>query len=58
VGKACSITEIKVPGGLCDPDSYLAAAREIGEALVAADLLDRELLQTIDWQRSSSAWLD
>lgn len=40
-GEGLRITEINVPGGLCVPDSYLAAARKIGEALVAADLLDR-----------------
>lgn len=40
-GEGLRIAEINVPGGLCEPDSYLAAAREIAEALVAADLLDR-----------------
>jgi len=40
-GEGLQIAEVKVPGGLCEPDSYLAVTREIADALVAADLLDR-----------------
>jgi zinc transport system substrate-binding protein len=40
-GEGLRIAEIKVPGGLCEPDSYLAATREIADALFAADLLGR-----------------
>ncbi len=34
------IAEIAPGGGLCQPESYLAACRQTAEALVAADLLD------------------
>jgi zinc transport system substrate-binding protein len=40
-GEGLQIAEIKVPGGLCEPDSYLAVTREIADAMVAADLLGR-----------------
>ena len=36
-----AIAEIRIPGGLCEPDSYLAACRQTAEALIAAGLLDR-----------------
>ncbi len=32
---------IRIPGGLCEPDSYLAACRQVAEALVEAGLVDR-----------------
>lgn len=35
------ITEISVPGGLCEPESYVAASEQTADALVAANLLDR-----------------
>lgn len=35
------IAEIRIPGGLCEPASYIAACRQTADALVAADLLDR-----------------
>lgn len=40
-GEGLQIAEIKVPGGLCEPDSYLAVTREIADAMVAAELLGR-----------------
>jgi zinc transport system substrate-binding protein len=40
-GEGLRIAAIKVPGGLCQPDSYLAATREIADAMVATDLLGR-----------------
>ena len=35
------ITEIRLPGGMCEPESYLAACRQTADALVAEGLLDR-----------------
>ncbi|MFP4107046.1 MAG: metal ABC transporter solute-binding protein, Zn/Mn family [Phycisphaerae bacterium] len=35
------IAEIRISGGLCEPESYLAACRQTADALIAADLLDR-----------------
>jgi zinc transport system substrate-binding protein len=35
------IVSVSLPGGLCRPDSYLAACRQTADALVAAGLLDR-----------------
>jgi len=35
------IAEIRIPGGLCEPESYLAACRQMPDALIAANLLDR-----------------
>lgn len=35
------IAEVRVPGGLCNPESYLVACRQTADALVEADLLDR-----------------
>jgi len=35
------IAEIRISGGLCEPDSYLAACRQTADALVLAGLLDR-----------------
>ena len=34
------ITEIRLPGGMCEPKSYLAACRQTADALIAAGLLD------------------
>jgi len=39
--KGLRIVEIRIPGGLCEPESYLGACRQTAEALVAAGLLDR-----------------
>lgn len=36
------IQSVKVPGGMCEPSSYLAACRQTAEAMVAANLADRE----------------
>jgi len=35
-----SIREVRVPGGLCEPDSYLGACRGTAEALVGVGLLE------------------
>ncbi len=35
------IASIKIPGGLCEPESYLCACRQTADAFVAAGLLDR-----------------
>lgn len=35
------IAEIRITGGLCEPDSYLEACRQTADTLVAAGLLDR-----------------
>lgn len=35
------ITEIRIPGGLCEPESYLAACQQTADALIAVNLLDR-----------------
>lgn len=35
------IAEIRMPGGLCEPASYLAACRQAADTLVQAGLLDR-----------------
>ena len=35
------IVEIRVPGGLCEPRSYVAACRQTADALVSVGLLDR-----------------
>jgi len=34
------IAEVRITGGLCEPDSYLAACRQTADALVEAGLLD------------------
>lgn len=36
------IVAVKIAGGLCEPESYLDACRQIGEALVAHQLLTRD----------------
>ena len=35
------IVEVRIPGGLCDPASYMAACHQVADALVAGSLLDR-----------------
>lgn len=40
-GAGPQIAEIRIAGGLCEPESYLAACRQTADALVAAGLLDR-----------------
>jgi len=35
------ITEVRIRGGLCEPESYLSACRQTATALVAARLIDR-----------------
>jgi len=35
------IAEVRIAGGLCEPESYLAACRQSADALVSAGLLDR-----------------
>ncbi len=35
------VASIKIPGGLCEPESYLFACRQAAEAFVSASLLDR-----------------
>ena len=35
------VSEVAVPGGLCEPESYLSACRQTAEALVEAGLLER-----------------
>ncbi|MFP4356716.1 MAG: metal ABC transporter substrate-binding protein [Phycisphaerae bacterium] len=35
------IAEIRISGGLCEPESYLAACQQTADALIAANLLDR-----------------
>lgn len=35
------IAEIRISGGLCEPESYLAACRQTADALVAVNLLER-----------------
>lgn len=35
------IAEVRISGGLCEPESYLAACKQAADALVAAGLLDR-----------------
>jgi len=35
------ITSIKIPGGLCEPESYFSVCRQTADAFVAAGLLDR-----------------
>ncbi len=36
---------IRVPGGLCEPDSYLAACRQVADALVSAGLVERTVAE-------------
>ncbi len=38
--------EIVVPGGLCEPESYLAACRQTADAFVAVGLLERKAATT------------
>ncbi len=40
-GGSLEIREIRIPGGLCEPSSYLAACRQVADALVAGLLVDR-----------------
>ncbi|MFB3893272.1 MAG: metal ABC transporter solute-binding protein, Zn/Mn family [Phycisphaerae bacterium] len=40
------IAEIRVSGGLCEPESYLEACRQTADALVAAGLLERDAADT------------
>ncbi len=35
------VASIKIPGGLCEPESYISACRQTAEAFVSAGLLDR-----------------
>ncbi len=35
------VASIKIPGGLCEPESYLSACRQTADAFVSAGLLDR-----------------
>lgn len=41
IKEGLTIAEISLPGGLAEPDSYLAACRQVADALVAKGLLDR-----------------
>ncbi len=41
VADGLRIVEVRLPGGLCEPASYLAACRQAADALVDAGLLDR-----------------
>jgi len=41
VESGLQVAEVSLPGGLCVPESYLAACGQTAEALVAAGLLDR-----------------
>ncbi|HOB74250.1 MAG TPA: zinc ABC transporter substrate-binding protein [Phycisphaerae bacterium] len=36
-----TIVEVKVPGGMCEPDSYLAAGEQVKDGLVSAGLIDQ-----------------
>ncbi len=39
--RGLKIAGINIPGGLCEPDSYISACRQTADALVAAELLER-----------------
>jgi ABC-type Zn uptake system ZnuABC Zn-binding protein ZnuA len=49
VARACEeglhIAEVRIPGGLCEPESYLAACRQIAGALGESKLIDPSLVQ-------------
>jgi zinc transport system substrate-binding protein len=51
-GDGLDIVSVEVPGGLCEPDSYLAACRQISRPLVTHELLTKtqaeERLRAID----------
>lgn len=36
------VVAVRVPGGMCEPESYVAACREVAEALICAGLVSRE----------------
>ncbi len=55
------IASIKIPGGLCEPESYLCACRQTADAFVAAGLLDRtdaddRLEKVVERMASLSEW--
>ena len=41
VDRGLRIVPVKTPGGMCEPDTYLAACRQIADALVTAEMLSR-----------------
>lgn len=41
VDEGLRIAEIRIAGGLCEPESYLAACQQTADALIAVNLLDR-----------------
>ena len=41
VAEGLVIVPVRIEGGLCEPDSYLSACRQVGEALFSAGLMSR-----------------
>ncbi len=55
------ITSIKIHGGLCEPESYLSACRQVADAFTSAGLLDRpaadaRLKKVVERMSSLGGW--
>ena len=42
IGMGLKIAEVKIPGGLCQPESYLSACKQVGEALLSAGIITQD----------------
>jgi len=45
ISSGLKISEVKISGGLCQPEAYLSSCKQVGQALIKAGLIDAETVK-------------